>query len=88
MLRPERSTEVIEKRDRIVLVVPYSATTCLFCFGDKTFVHYDRRSQTVLAEGKLPVVPTKHLPSQRRGRIVLLGLDDSKSLHAVCMRVS
>lgn len=51
------STDIVERKERISLVVGYSVQSCLLFYRDKTFVHYDRLSKSVIKEGKLPFVP-------------------------------
>lgn len=45
-------------------------------FKDKSYIHYDRQTETAIVSGKLPFVATKSLPSKVKGRLLLLGLND------------
>ena len=87
MLRHMNATDIIEKKEKVVLVVGHSVHSYLIFFKDKTFTHYDRNSGKHIGTGKLPFLPSKQLPSRIKGRIVLLGLDNNNNWMAGCLNV-
>lgn len=87
LLKQLTVTDIIEKKEKIVLIVGYSTHSYLLFFKDKTFIHYDRKSAKPLGSGQLPFLPEKHLPSRLKGRIVLLGLDGNNNWVAGCIKV-
>ena len=48
MLSHSTKTDVFEKRDKIAMVVAYSHHTYFVFFQDKSFLHYNRKNQTIL----------------------------------------
>jgi hypothetical protein len=52
-LREFRAVEVIERKERVSLIVKISMDSHVVFFRDKTFQHIDRATNSVLYEGKL-----------------------------------
>jgi hypothetical protein len=52
-LREFRAVEVIERKERVSLIVKISMDSHVVFFRDKTFQHIDRATNSVFYEGKL-----------------------------------